>query len=234
MIVLPDQRLVFLHIHKNAGSSVRSFLKRLGEETLSKTWKNENFRGHVNYRDMVKAAPELAQFQAFAISRNPWSRLVSAYEWWKSKPDTRQGITQARVAFLGSFSEFVDLLFATLEKSRSDPALATKLHGVEAHSKLRLQPDCALYASQHSYLIDQAGHVVVDVVPIEQLSEALPAYLSEKLGRPVRWRPFERNRNAKGDWRRYYTDDTAEKVGALFAADAALLGYSFDQATVAL
>jgi hypothetical protein len=227
MIVLPRQRLVFLHIHKNAGSSVRGFLRRLGEETHNRDWNGQTFRGHVNWRDMVAAAPELAEYDAFVISRNPWSRLVSAYEWWKSKPETRHGITRADVAFLTSFGAFVAALARSAEAAAADPALARQVAQLEAGSKVRLEPGLVHYASQFSYIEDGAGRVRATHLPIERLSEALPAYLSERLGRGVEWREVNRNRNAKGDWRGYYTDRDAETVGRLFAVDAAHFGYSF-------
>ncbi|MEL6235804.1 MAG: sulfotransferase family 2 domain-containing protein [Pseudomonadota bacterium] len=230
MIVLPEHKLVFLHIHKNAGSSVRSFLKKLGEDVLSKQWNDVPFRGHVNYRDVVAAAPDLAEFRFFAISRNPWGRLVSAFEWWKSKPDTRSGITQSRVGFLNEFRDFVEHLNETLELSRVKPEIRTKLTEAEAHSKVILRPGLVYYASQASYLTDAQGKIVVDYVPIEDLSVALPQYLTARFGREVSWRQVDRNRNAKADWRGYYTDDTAETVARIFAADVELFKYSFERA----
>ncbi|MEM8740349.1 MAG: sulfotransferase family 2 domain-containing protein [Pseudomonadota bacterium] len=230
MIVLPEHKLVFLHIHKNAGSSVRSFLKKMGEDVLSKQWKEINFRGHVNYRDVVAAAPELAEFRFFAISRNPWSRLVSAFEWWKSKPDTRPGITQSRVDFLNEFDDFVEQLHETLQLSDTNVEIQKKIAVAETHSKVILKPGLVYYATQSSYLTNAQGEIVVDHIPIEDLSVALPQYLSAQFGRAVAWRQVDRNRNAKADWRGYYSDETAEKVAKIFAADVELFKYSFERA----
>ncbi|GIX13564.1 MAG: hypothetical protein KatS3mg118_1523 [Paracoccaceae bacterium] len=228
MIVLPRQRLVFPRIRKNTGAWLRGFLRRPGEETHSREWNGRSFRGNVNWRELIAGAPDLAGFEAFVISRNPWSRLVSAFEWWKSKPETRHGITRANVAFLSDFPAFVTALARTAGLAASDPAVARQVAKLEAESKVRLQPELACYASQWSYIIDDAGKVRARHLPIESLSEALPAYLSERLGRPVTWREINRNRNAKADWRSCYSDADAETVGRLFADDIRHFGYRFD------
>jgi chondroitin 4-sulfotransferase 11 len=71
-INLPDHKLTFVHIPKNGGSSVVQ-------------WLRENFNTEIikNHPSMSMIKIEWDVHRSFAIVRNPWDRVVSAYFYLK-------------------------------------------------------------------------------------------------------------------------------------------------------
>lgn len=67
-INLPNNNLTFVHIPKSAGSSV--------VEWLSTNFEHERISGHPNLA-MIRKSWNVGR--SFAVVRNPWSRMVSAY-----------------------------------------------------------------------------------------------------------------------------------------------------------
>ena len=75
MAVSEDKKLFFVHVPKNAGTSVREALdmKTLGH----RTWK---------YRE-----DHYPDFVSFAIVRNPWDRFVSSFAYAKMEESMYHG-----------------------------------------------------------------------------------------------------------------------------------------------
>jgi chondroitin 4-sulfotransferase 11 len=93
-----NHKCIFIHIPKNAGTSVRSNLKldsNLGHQPLS--W-YENLDND-KYKSYFK----------FCFVRNPWDRLVSAYFYLKEKQSSRRSSIAARdlTNHFQSFDDFV-------------------------------------------------------------------------------------------------------------------------------
>ena len=76
------KRVAFIHIPKAAGSSVEHLFKSDG---WTMSFYKPTFDGykvsdqHQTYRDLKKRIPDLDELKSFAITRDPFSRLVS--EW---------------------------------------------------------------------------------------------------------------------------------------------------------
>ena len=91
MFINLEKKLIFIHIPKNAGTSV---VKPLLQDT---NWKhlwfyNEDIidkclhkkSGHVG-SEILKELPMYDDFETVALARNPWSRQVSTYIFWLSQ-----------------------------------------------------------------------------------------------------------------------------------------------------
>jgi hypothetical protein len=85
--ILRKSKIIFVHVPKNGGTAVKSwFSQKNGEE----------FEGepHLFLDEYVKAGvcteKELAECRKYAVVRNPWDRMVSAYHFLLRKhPDLR-------------------------------------------------------------------------------------------------------------------------------------------------
>ena len=68
----PNEKSLFIHIPKSAGTSIVTWLKK-------STWE-EKVISHSNYAQVIKEDPRLKDAFSFAVVRNPWARLVSHYK----------------------------------------------------------------------------------------------------------------------------------------------------------
>ncbi len=149
--------------------------------------------------------------ETFAIVRNPWDRLLSA---WRQK-------------FTGRSAEHYERLLrrdVTPERAR---AAAT-----DFSTFVRVLPDTALFRSNVHYLTQTAlldGADIAVTGRFERYDEEVRAFLGRiGLGHAGREIPH-RNRSSRGDhYRVHYTDETREIVGELYREDLEQRGYTFE------
>lgn len=152
---------------------------------------------------------EFDRYFKFAFVRNPWDRLVSTYFFLKNGGITARARewSEAHLSVFTSFGEFVD-------------AWVTQ----ENVAKWRN------FRPQHAFVCDVDGRVALDYVGcFERLAQGVDA-VSRRLG--VRAALLHENRTPgrHTDYRTYYTDGTAERVGRVYARDVELFGYRFGTA----
>lgn len=194
-----DAGIVFIHIPKAAGTSINQVLYG-------------RFMGHMRVVDVRRWAPAAVKsLPSFAITRNPWDRLVSAYRFAIRGTGVGRGIQAAiqqpkqyRIPEFDCFDTFV-----TEWLSRRDVA---KLDYV-------FQP-------QSLFVCDKAGRVAVDHLGrIENLGPTLD-FVSRTIGRPLKL-PVSNRSGAAIDYRDYYTPELSALVGRIYAEDVSRFGYSF-------
>jgi len=138
-----QNRLLFIHIPKNAGTTVATQLYG-------------NHRGHRTALFHLSSDP--AHFRAkrkFAIVRNPWSRVVSAYEFGRAiNPNHRPYLAETRHIFqeYRTFSDFVNLYLL--------------------ENKEMLDSLDPIFRPQFTYVCDKNYNIIVDrIFHFEDLSE---------------------------------------------------------------
>jgi hypothetical protein len=91
MPVSHEKRIVFVHIPKNAGTTVTRILGiehtidnligfQNGEEIKMVVGGNSCTLQHLTYSQILNLHPDLKAYTAFAVSRNPYDRMVSVYK----------------------------------------------------------------------------------------------------------------------------------------------------------
>ena len=121
MIVSDSHKFVFLHLPKCGGGSVTQALADVGRRELGP---------HTGLRFAVEHLGERwEQYFTFEFVRNPWSRLVSRYEYAKQYHGAME--PGGRHAGHVRFCEYVGYVLADNHRSQwkalSDPATHTKL-----------------------------------------------------------------------------------------------------------
>lgn len=120
MLISETKKFIFIHVQKTAGTSLTqvlaphclqpsdSRLNRIASDLRLVRWQQHRFRIHDPLRRVqgVLPAPIYADMFKFAFVRNPWSRLVSWYD-YILRTDSHH--RRASVAGLGGFDTFVDL-----------------------------------------------------------------------------------------------------------------------------
>lgn len=231
MLAYPGKKLLFVHIHKNAGKAVKAALKRLiwrqyKELPYIREWKGQPLNGHISLPELISRFPEFGDYYAFATIRNPWDRLASAYFWIRSKPEgSSGGFNRSHLEWAPTFEIFVDGLwhsFKSFGDERENP-FVTK-------PSIRLHEAPYVYPSQVSYLYDDAGMIGPQrVCRQERLFEDLRQVVVDVFGKKgLDFLELRVNGPSnKPDYRDLYTSEMVERVARMYAVDIERFGYTF-------
>ena len=211
-------KFLFVHIAKTGGTSIRASLKRERVtdiyqiplflcsrlSALSKHRLGIKFPRHAK----IIAAKEMLPHELFevlfkfAFVRNPWDLQVSSFHHIRrERPQT--------MAHIENFSQFIHW--------KMDP-----------HRAYQFIVDTSM-EKQSDYIVDLHGHVLTNFIGrYENLQEDFDT-VCEKIGIKKRRLPHRRQAKERTDYRHYYSDELAEKVGQWFKRDIELFGYQFDK-----
>jgi hypothetical protein len=207
MLISDSRQFVFVHLQKNAGTSMvavlqphaiagprstwYSLLRALG---LPRDYRRYKFREHAPLREAQARMPaeRFASYFKFGFVRNPWDRLVSDYAGLLQNPSHRRHRRARRLADFAAFIEW------------------------EAQRGKRVQLDL---------LCDRDGRMAADFVGRFENVEADFAEVCGRLG--IAAELPHRNRSNRGDYREWYDDRTREMVRQYWRADIETFGYEF-------
>ena len=192
--------IVFVHIPKAAGTSINEAI--FGR-----------FMGHVRARDIDRwGSDRLKALPCFAVTRNPWDRLVSAYRFARRG----RGVGGARQAWVWRPEQYQVPEFATFDSFVKD--------WLAPRDIARLDP---IFQPQSQYTCDAEGTLLVDHVgKLENLAPTIDfvaARAGQKLAVPQANRSGERV-----DYRSFYSPELADVVGCIYAEDIHRFGYGFE------
>jgi hypothetical protein len=193
--LIHQPRCVFIHIPKTAGRSMRDVLFAGGHDGPVDGPLPEAWRGHF----------------AFAIVRNPFDRLVSA---WKMFSEGTDGVDwpyprdgQRGIGLRG----FLDIL--TDDSITYDPPRRTFEQRIRGHALPQTHP---------FYCLDRADFVG----RFEDLHDDW-SRLADQLGLACRELPRV-NTTSRGPYQLYFDDDTRTVAERFYADDLDRLGYRFE------
>lgn len=219
MLLSLRYNFLFVHIAKTGGTSVRDSLwrykwtdpARIPQFLCSKL---SGLTGHEIGAKFPRHAKAIAAMEMlprelyqklfkFAFVRNPWDLQVSSFHHIRrERPDLLEGID--------GFEEFL--------RWKLDPERPPQYH---ADMSIELQSD---------YLIDLRGNLIVDFVGrYERLAEDFEE-ACRRIG--IACPKLLHSRKAQDrskDYRRYYSDATAELIEAHYRPDVERFGYCFDE-----
>jgi hypothetical protein len=104
MLLSEHPALVFVHVYKNAGTSIRRSLLRAGLEDQSAV---RGLSSHATVAEIISVVGEneFRNHLSFAVVRNPWDWQVSLYRYVLEKPNHHQ---YDMIQALGSFDAYID------------------------------------------------------------------------------------------------------------------------------
>jgi hypothetical protein len=207
MLVSSQQKFLFVHIPKSAGTSVTAALIEFSDQPekiwinrlLAKIGINVNWFGpfhwvrgrkHSTARQMkiMYSDSVFNDYYKFAFVRNPWALLVSYYHYIKSN---QQHHRSEKVKNIDSFESYI-------------------------HYKIKRNK-----INQSRFVTDTFGNDLVDFIGRFESLEKDLGVIFEQLG-------VEAESSTHTDYRDYYTPETAKLVAFHWAEDILRFGYTFD------
>lgn len=193
-------KCIFIHIPKNGGTSIKQVLDLPGG-------------GHRTWQFYAKNHLYLwQQYTSFAVVRNPWDRLVSAYQHARMKES---------------------YWHTDNERMHPDYKLLAEKSFAECAAIMARQPELLKhesFSSQLRWVADTESAekkvLVSTLLRFESLDADFHA-LCQRLGVPCEQLPAVNRSERMADYRGYYTDETRRMIEEVFRDDIAAFGYSF-------
>lgn len=209
MLISRKHKFIYVHIYKNAGTSITTALKPYAQNKILRganhLLKRRNLptlffdcqpmQGHANASEIKKELGDeiFDSYFTFAFVRNPWDWQVSLYNFVRSKPAHKN---HEFVKELGSFEEFVKW---------------------RCRKKVRFQKDF-IYSDSGKLLVDFIGRFENLEIDFQKICDQLNISVSlPKLNASNR-RPYQY----------YYNRNTKELIREHFKPDIELFKYEFE------
>ena len=205
MIYSKSKNFIFIHIYKNAGTSIKDALK-LYNDTYSKRRSLDGALGKLGISSKFAppwhgTAREIKNYvggsiwdsaYTFAVIRNPWDWQVSLYTYMLKCKTHHQ---HRFISKIKSFDEYISW---------------------------RCQEN---FCSQSCFLTGDSGNIIVnDVFRFESINSDIQR-LESHIGCNIHWKKLNQSRS--DSYRQYYSSESREMVGKFFREDIDRFGYEF-------
>ena len=210
MILSHQNKFIFIHIYKVAGSSIRSVLNKYDDRDSSdlpfldnsRLWLERKFRRPTtSFLTHLKASEIKAKIKStdfdkyfkFSFVRNPWDWQVSLYYFMIQNTSHRQ---HKLVSRMRSFEEYLDW---------------------------RINKDLEL---QKEFIYSKSGTLLVDFVGRFENIQSDFSKICDKINIPRVILP-KTNTSSHKPYQEYYTDKTKNWIAEAFKDDIDTFGYKF-------
>ncbi len=190
-----QHKCIFIHIPKCAGVAVSTALF------------NNLAGGHATARQyqLIFSPTDFANYFKFAVVRNPWDRLVSAFHFLKGGGMDEVDRSWA-AENLAPFDNFNDFVTQWVNKNN----VRTEIH---------LRPQVEFLCRRNTLLVDFVGYFENLEHDFGCISSRLG--MGDKILRKM-------NSSKRIDYKDYYTEQTKRIVADVYWDDIRVLGYNFD------
>lgn len=216
MLYCRKTKLLFIHIPKSAGSSIRESLSLLSAEKDSfqfeSSYKAQDFHWHYSLESFINLATEDDSPLAFAIVRNPWDRLWSRWNflWQQSKYYyTKDGMRKSGV------SQVKELGFEHWIYEGQDYVLTAPERWENIVEK-----------SQRSWLVNDQGELRVDLIGKFENLELTLKSIELKYNLQIQVSHLKKTHHS--DYRMQFSAKMIDFVSERFKEDIVQFDYSFE------
>ena len=214
MLYNKDKQWAFVHVPKNAGTSIEFPFHEYSNPDFKNAKREKGVsilpggEAHHNKWSFWSKFDEVKNLIPIALLRNPWDRCLSLYTF--NLKESAKNLKEDWAK-----TDHGRLIKEGFKQSWMPGGFFVDGHGNEVEYNLQTRRAWAQDEDQYSWL-DGKGKWFRMEDQMEQFC------LYTGLAYPDRV-----NTTARGDYRNYYDDELAERIGDLFARDVALGGYKF-------
>lgn len=189
--------VLFIHIPKAAGTAVTRSLYGLGGV------------GHYRAIDAQAQNPKLFEsLYRFAVTRNPWERLLSSYKFAKTGGTPEVPLSNNTNLLLQLPNTFEEFVLDWLIHQQPD-----KLHSI--------------FMPQYLFVCDSAGRLMVDDIFEMKHMSPLETELSKRVGWEVNIRCANATGSVNSMMAAYSNIKVVEAVGQFYKRDIEMFGYKY-------
>ena len=241
MMLYYPKRFIFLHVPKNAGTSMGMSLARSLCRGRYGVWSTKARLGELDpYKDLLKVRgyPSVNQainytnllyetnfsrndFFKFGVKRNPFDRAVSMYHWLLAD---RPPISKNSSKWL---SRDMGITYVLKQKVSNFTEFVKLAFGSYSFFLFCFQDSLTVaqvLSPQASYIYDRDDNLELDyLVSYESLEEDW-CKIMDDLGIKIELQ-WKNKSNRSREWESYYTPETKKIVRTFFKRDFELLGY---------
>jgi len=204
-LIISESKIIFVHIPKCAGKSVKRSLLNAGH----------NGGHHAYPSDIIKKYPqEWEDFFRFTIVRNPWSRLVSGFFFFKNIAMARWKDRKSQNKHQRLFRDIFKWNFGTFVRK------------FEQYQKSIYKIN--FFVPQSKWLFDESGEpykydYIGRTEKLKKDIDFLARELDIKNNTPI----DHLNSTEHGPYFQYYNKETEKIVANIYEKDIKYLGYKF-------
>lgn len=207
--IIHEYKFIFIHVAKCAGCSISNSIS----EKIP-------CNGHYTVANYEKKFPHLFdEYFKFAFVRNPWDRIVSAYE---NSPKTIEKFPY--------FEEFIDILYKNKSLFHEPKSISWTPWAIKIPD---LPKTLIHFWPAHLCLRNKEGELKTDFIGrFENLQKDFDK-VCKSIGLPLSKLPHANKRKSKRRRRRasfykdLYNDKTINQVGEIYKDDIELFGYEY-------
>jgi len=191
-------KCVFFHIPKAAGTSI--CLSMFGHQV-----------GHLTFNQLYYSNPQkISEYYKFTFVRNPWARLVSAYQFL-----SQGGMNSADSSWASSNLEQFDGFEDFVMRWISEDNINSYIH----------------FIPQYKFITDRNGVIRADFVGKTENIDSDFQIVKAELGlkSTLLHSNKSQNSNDKKHYTDYYNDEMQRIVASVYERDIELFGYSFGE-----
>tara|TARA_R110000787_G_scaffold16774_5_gene52583 strand:+ start:3382 stop:3993 length:612 start_codon:yes stop_codon:yes gene_type:complete len=197
-------KFIFIHVPKNAGTSIEISFKRNGH---ADEYFPQNVEVHHDFVDKKIAN----SYYTFAVKRNPWDRFISIWSYWtiNSEGSPRGEAIGAgyRNISLQKFANVLPIIENTVKEK---------------------YPLAMVHFMQQTELNQLPPYVTVDMwIEYNNIQEDFNT-VCDKIGIPHQKLPHY-NKTKHKHYTEYYDDETKQLVAEKYAKDIEYFGYKFGE-----
>jgi len=214
MILSESGKFIFVHIQKNAGTSIEGILRRRFSDVM--LWHGRHGHARSGIRDIGRSRWD--RYYSFTFVRNPWDRMVSWYSMiqqeLKKLPADRQASAKPFASPFWNQVVTNSHDFDSFLHNCTEPVFDGRCLKSYAFNQL-------------DYLLDEAGDLAVNFVGRFENLQADSSTVFDHLGiGPGDLPTF--NVSQHGHYSQYYTGTTRDLVAERFQRDIESFGYRFE------